>query len=84
MNLEHINFWPIGSKKWYQSKVERKILYTSNKLEGPIYFGEKEFFAKSNYTLNVCSAERNCELIIIPKNEFYSIFTKNEAELFRS
>jgi hypothetical protein len=65
VNINHQNFWPINAGRWKSAKVERKVLFTANKICEGTYFGEKLMFNRHRYQINVCSSERNSMLIMI-------------------
>jgi hypothetical protein len=46
-----------------------------------MYFGEEELLGKKPYSLNVCSAERGCVLMLISRNDLVRVFS--EAELLK-
>jgi hypothetical protein len=32
VNVANVNFWPLSVQKWISSKIERKVLFTANKM----------------------------------------------------
>ena len=53
-------------------------------MEPGCYFGEHELFERTPYILNICSAARDCELIIIPRIELLKCFSEKELEKIKT
>jgi len=49
-----------------------------------MYFGEKEMLSKKPYLINLCSAERGSQLIVIPRTELMKSFTEIELDKIRT
>jgi len=84
VTVDSLNFWPRSPKLWESQRVEREVLFTANRMEPASYFGEKEAIQGVPYSLRVCSAERDCELLYIPNKELTRAFSEQEVHKLRS
>ena len=84
VTVDSLNFWPRSPKLWESQRVQREVLFTANRMEPASYFGEKEAIQGAPYTLGVCSAERDCELLHIPNKELAWAFSDQEVHKLRS
>lgn len=81
VQVDSLNFWPKKFQQWESTKIEREVLFTANRIQSATYFGEEELLGKTPYGINVCSAERDCELLLISRNDILRVFT--EAEIIK-
>ena len=84
VTINNSNFWPESSKSWKSNMIERKVMFTANKITTGMYFGEKEMFSKKPYSINVHSNQRESQLIVIPRTELMKCFSEIEIDKIRT
>ena len=79
VDMQQINRWPIGDKRWKIMEVNKKYIVTIATLEKGSFFGETTLIDQVPQTCRaICLADTVC--LTINKDEFYDIFSVKDLE----
>jgi CRP-like cAMP-binding protein len=82
VDIQHINRWPTGDKKWKIMEVNKKYIISITQLEKGSYFGESTLIEQSPRLYRVvCLNETVC--LTINKDEFNDIFSPKDQDFLQ-
>ncbi|CDW74975.1 transcription factor yy2 [Stylonychia lemnae] len=80
ITIDHTNYWPIGTQNWEVNTTKSRMMRTIQIVTENQYIGAREMEDRLRYPGYLYADENNTNLLILPKEQFYVLFSPKEIK----